>query len=185
MAQRMIDGFYLDYPEVKSYVEMCKNSVLNPGYITNAYGRRRRFYLGGSDDRSFVAAGQREAVNMPIQGTVADTINHALYNLYLWRHLFPGRARYRILLAIHDAVLLEVPGEDVGVVVEDVLPCCMTENARIPRWRPSSAWGPTEEFKLTTSIEVGIRWGAKATAEELKAAHVDDKWIAKFAAEAK
>jgi len=180
MAQHMIDFFYITYPEIKSYVDICKKSVIKPGYITNAYGRRRRFFLKDDDDRSFIAAAQREACNTPIQGTVADTLNRALYNLYMWRYLFPNRAKYRILMAIHDAVLLEAPGEFLEVIINEVVPVCMTNSAVVPSWNHAGIWGPTESFKLNTNVEVGKRWGVKPTSEELRSAGVCDKLIERF-----
>jgi len=169
-AQRFIDGFYDTYPEVRDYVDYCKMSVIRPGYVSNAYGRRRRFMAQESDERGQLAAFEREAVNMPIQGTVADTLNVAVSNMYRWRLMYAGRCNYRIILVVHDAVLIEVPGEQAHIVYNEVLPQCMTTMAVIPSWYP---WPHTvkksEPFTLDVDREVYIRWGVKATAEELVA----------------
>jgi DNA polymerase-1 len=170
-AQEMIDGFYSDYPEVLGYVELCKELVLEPGYLTNAFGRTRRFYAGTRDDESLVAAMQRQGVNFPIQGTVADALNLACCNLYAWRALNPGRAHYRILLAVHDAVILECPGAELGVVMDEVLPQCMCRGVTIPSWCPPG-WAPTKPFNLEIEIGVGVRWDESASREELVAAGV-------------
>lgn len=181
MAQKFIDGFYATYPEVRVYVDMCKKAVTNPGFISNAFGRRRRFFNVG-DDRSILAACQREAVNMPIQGTVADTLNVALYNLYYWRQLYPGRCDYKILLAVHDAVLIEVPGEQAHIVVEEILPQCMKYGAIIPSWKPVATYPKTHPFTLDIDIEVCVRWGETASAAELRAAHVPGRYVEEWTA---
>jgi len=151
-------------------VDYCKMSVIRPGYVSNAYGRRRRFMAQESDERGQLAAFEREAVNMPIQGTVADTLNVAVSNMYRWRLMYAGRCNYRIILVVHDAVLIEVPGEQAHIVYNEVLPQCMTTMAVIPSWYP---WPHTvkksEPFTLDVDREVYIRWGVKATAEELVA----------------
>lgn len=189
MAQGWIDGFYFTYPGMREYVDMCKYCVNEPPYfLPNPYGRRRRFHQ--SNDRSVIAAMEREAVNFPIQSCVADTLNVALYNFWYWRKMWPGRAVYKILLAVHDAVLLEVPGEYVGVVVEEVIPQCMTGAAMVPSWQPTNFWQPTKSFQLETDIELCLRWGESPDrkkkgsidqfANELKARNVPDKWINHF-----
>jgi uracil-DNA glycosylase family 4 len=178
-AQEYIDGFYAEYPEVRAFIERCKGSVLTPGYLTNPFGRHRR--ATQTDDLAHIAAQQREFVNFPIQSTVADALNTALVNLYYYRKENPDKARYRILLAIHDAVLLECKPEYLDVMVNDVIPSCMTHNCVIPAWQPGPRWPEeTKPFKLETSVEVGVRWQEKPTAEELKERGVPDHWIKKL-----
>lgn len=189
MAQQFIDGFYNTYNGMRLYVAMCQACVINaPHHLANPYGRRRRFTP--SNDRSITAAMQREAVNFPIQSTVADTLNVALANFHLWRKMWPGRAVYKILLPVHDAVLLEVPGEYVGVVVDEVIPQCMTAGAEIPSWQPVPDWKPTTPFRLETDVEIFTRWGDTPDLKdkdqvdnfvsELRSRHVTDQWIKHF-----
>jgi uracil-DNA glycosylase family 4 len=180
-AQEMIDGFYADYPEVESFVDMCKAAVLDPGYLRNPFGRMRRFHVGRHADESLTAALQREAVNFPIQSVVADALNVAVYNLWAWRQLYPGRARYDIVLGVHDATLLEAPGEYARVLVEEVLPQCMSHGVEVPAWLPEGARRPTQPFHLDIDTEVSVRWGESASAEELSARGVDKVLIEKLA----
>lgn len=180
-AQELIDGYYAMYPEVRTYVDMCKRSVLDPGILYNPYGRCRRFFGIDVTDRSFVAACQRELVNFPIQSTVADALNRARVNFYYWRRFNPGLCDYKILLAIHDAMLLAVPGEQADVLIDRVIPECMTYGSVVPSWIPCSYWTPTKEFTLDTDIEYGVRWQVHPTTEELKAANVCDRLIEKAA----
>ncbi len=165
-AQMMIDGFYEEYREVRWFVDMCQESVLDPMYLDNPFGRRRRF-SPNPNDRAGTAAQQREAVNFPIQGTVADTLNTALYNLWLLRKMNPDQAKYKILLAVHDAIILEAPVEYVGIITREILPACMTIGAVVPSWRPVPHWKPTTEFTLDIDIEVMLRWGEKLKSAQL------------------
>lgn len=155
-AQGYIDSFYRMYPDVRTYVEFCKSRLEDPGWLENPFGRRRRGVTGA--DQEYRSAQERELVNFPIQSTVADALNIALYRLVLWRRLNPGRAEYRILLPVHDAVLLEVHKDSFELVYREVLPDCMS-GVVIPSWHPSVDYRPTEPFNLDIDIQFGIRWG--------------------------
>ena len=179
-AQSYIDVFYRTYPEVRAYVDYCKDRVLKPGWIETPYGRRRRFISVGED--SFLAAQQREGINFTIQSTVADTLNVALINFYWWRKINPGKADYRLLLPVHDAVLLECRPQCLEVVLKEVIPQCMTSGAVVPQWKPGCTTGDRparKSFCLETDIEFGIRWGdkAKKVKAELLALGVPERLI--------
>jgi uracil-DNA glycosylase family 4 len=62
-AQQWIDNFYGNYKQVGEFIQMCKDSVTNPQYLTTPYGRRRHFHQ--STDDAAMAAQQREACNFP------------------------------------------------------------------------------------------------------------------------
>ncbi len=177
-AQGHIDNFYRDYPEVENFVEMSKQSVIEPKYLFNPFGRHRR--ATPSSDTSFIAAQQREFVNFPIQSTVAECLNVALINFFHYRMQYPGRAEYRLLLAMHDAVLLECRPEYVSIVVEEVIPVCMTRACRVPSWCPTSNYKPTKTFTLDTDIDVSMRWKEKASADELRSVGLEEKLVEKF-----
>ena len=177
-AQAHIDNFYRDYPEVQAYVEMCKQCVIDPLYLFNPFGRHRR--ATASQDQEFIAAQQREFVNFPIQGTVADALNMALINFYYYREQFPGRALYRLLLAVHDSVLLECRPEYVDVLVNEVIPVCMTKACVIPSWQPVPNYRRTKPFTLDTDIEVTLRWQDKASADELRSVGLEEELARTF-----
>lgn len=173
-AQQLIDDWYARYALVRVYVDRCKWSVRNPPhFIETPWGRRRHFYP--SDSNSIMAAQEREAVNFPIQGTVADALNVALYNLWCYRRLHP-EIEYDICLAIHDAVMLEVPIEMIGVVLNEVLPTCMVHGVEIPATQTSQA------FHLDIDPEVGFRWGETPTKKALDASGVPEEYWPKDAA---
>ena len=159
-AQEIIDAWYDRYSKVRDYVAWCKRCVRDaPHFIQTPWGRRRHFYL--SDNESVMAAQERECVNFPIQGTVADALNTGLYNLWAYRRQHP-EYNYELLLAIHDAVILEVPIEIVEDVVDHILPLCMVHGAQIPASDRSPA------FNLGIDTEIMFRWGEDPTLEEAK-----------------
>lgn len=185
-AQMFVDGFYDDYPETHEYVTYCKGCVTRPGWIENPFGRRRRASLRYNDDNAQKAALERELVNFPIQSTVADILNIAIYKLWEYRRLYPGQVEYKILLAVHDAIMLEVPGRFVRRVVHEVLPQCMRVGAVAPTWhwtvvdKDSMRAVNTLPFTLDIDIELGLRWGESATVEQLHERNVDDCVINEF-----
>lgn len=189
-AQEYINGFYKTYAEVANFVEMSKASVIHPGYLYQPFGRRRRF--SSVSDESTIAAQQREAVNFPIQSTVADVLNTAVYNLWAWRKAYPGEAEYKIVLCVHDSVFLEVRGPHVPLVMEIVLPLCMQAGVVVPSWMPRvyklSGQGkpimdkefytqPTKPFSLEIDMTLMTRWGTKVNSDELIRRGVPSDWV--------
>ena len=144
-AQNQIDTFFASFPGVKEYMNKCKKAVYDPGYVETPFGRRRWFYP--TSDYSMKGAQERQAINMPIQGTVAEALSLALTNLYYYRQLEPN-LEYKIILPIHDAIMLEVPERCVERVKDHVLPMCMSRMVPIPHLN----------FKLEIDVSVATRW---------------------------
>lgn len=179
-AQRLIDGYAESYPNVWRYLEECRRRSQDPGWICTPFGRYRRFV--GTDDQKVQGEQQRQAMNFPIQSTVADAINIACGNFIDFRRTYKGSRRFRILLQIHDALLFEVPAPDAAWFVKEVLPECMTN--RVDIW-PCDLTGVrlshvAKPYHLGTDGEVMRYWGvpidpvwgrAVGVPEELLATH--------------
>lgn len=167
-ARAGIDGFYEMYPMVRPYVDECGRMAVEDGYIRNPYGRRRRFPY--TADEKLRAAYKREACNFPIQSTVADTLSRACANIINYRkHARPGGEAldYRLVLAIHDAVMLEVRADHVEHVANHVLPLCLRDQAVIPELGT----------KLDIDVSLGLRWGEEATKKNEKGLKVIEQLI--------
>lgn len=166
-AECIITAFYAMYPEVKLYMESCQGRVEIQRFICNCFGRYRRFQ--STTERSVLSENKRAAMNYPIQSLVADAVSRALDYLYHYREQFsPDELDYRIILQIHDAVLLEVPIKFAERVYDEVLPRCMSEMVDV--W-PCDLDGKLlgwakEPFHLGTEREVMIRWGEKIYEDE-------------------
>ena len=172
-AQGIINNWYARYARVRSLVDRCKRGVQRkPHWIPNPWGRRRRFYV--SPSQSVMAAQEREAVNFPIQSTVAEALSKALFNLYQYRRLHPAY-NFKILLAIHDAILFDVPVEILDEFIDSVLPLCMVHGVEIP----SCAFYGSPAFKLDIDSDITLRWGEQPQREHLEVRGVPERFLPK------
>ncbi|MGH7357575.1 MAG: DNA polymerase I, partial [Candidatus Rokuibacteriota bacterium] len=113
-AQRFIDDYFAAHPRVRAYIDRVVAEGRAQGYVTTLLGRRR--YLPELHARNPVARGaaERMAANAPIQGTASDIIKLAMVNLA--PALAARGLRSRLLLQVHDELLLEVPEAEVATV---------------------------------------------------------------------
>ncbi|KAJ1398202.1 hypothetical protein B484DRAFT_406723, partial [Ochromonadaceae sp. CCMP2298] len=111
-AQETLDAWYSDRPEVKAWQDKTQFAVQRQGYVRSIMGRYRR--LEDAKDRSNGAAmghALRAAINTPIQGSAADIVMMAM--LKLWRSEVLKGLGWKLLLQIHDEVILEGPKESM------------------------------------------------------------------------
>ena len=121
-AGRYIENYLGRYTGVKKYMDDMVASAKKLGYVQTLFGRRR--YLPDINSRNFNLRGfaERTAINTPIQGTAADIIKIAMVNVQ--KMLEQGGYKSRILLQVHDELLLEVTAderEEVGALVKQTM----------------------------------------------------------------
>ena len=121
-AGRYIENYLGRYTGVKKYMDYMVASAKKQGYVQTLFGRRR--YLPDINSRNFNLRGfaERTAINTPIQGTAADIIKIAMVNVQ--KMLEQGGYKSRILLQVHDELLLEVTEaerEEVGALVKQTM----------------------------------------------------------------
>jgi DNA polymerase I len=111
-AKAFIEGYFAAYPGIKDYLETTKAHCHEHGYVQDLFGRRR--YIPEISSKAFNVreAAERAAINMPIQGTSAGIIKRAMIDLE--PQLLPYGAR--LLLQVHDELVLESPIEAVEIV---------------------------------------------------------------------
>ena len=114
-AARFISTYFRRYAGVRRYLEETVRRGRELGYVSTVLGRRRYIPELRSSNRNVRMAAEREAVNTPIQGTAADIIKIAMVRLY--RALRERNLRSRMILQVHDELVLEVPAEEVETVV--------------------------------------------------------------------
>jgi len=143
-ARRLIDHYFAQYAGVKAYIEQTKRAARERGYVQTLLGRRRYFpeLQRGVNDVSARNAAEREAINHPIQGSAADIIKIAMVRLH--HELHARHLRARMILQVHDELVLECPDAQVDVVVPLVRQ--VMENAY-----------PLES-KLKVDVAVGQNW---------------------------
>jgi DNA polymerase-1 len=110
-AQAFIDAYLDRYPRVRDLLEAIIREARRTGKVRTLFGRQRYVPEIGSRNRSTRAAAERVAVNTPIQGTAADLMKKAMIDLH--QRLRAERLRARILLQVHDELVLEVPQDEL------------------------------------------------------------------------
>jgi DNA polymerase-1 len=115
-ARDFIKTYFEKYPGVKGYIDATEKLAAEQGYLTTLLGRRRDFSQLASLTGAQRARVEREAINMPIQGTAADIMKQAMINLHI--ELNRRRFQTRILLQVHDELVLEAPEAEVIEVAQ-------------------------------------------------------------------
>lgn len=175
-AQDLIDGLVAMYPKLPMYFNECKARVTDPGWMSNCFGRYRRF--APSKDRAVVAEYERQSMNFPIQSAVADAMSCALDHIYTHRKMVTTNLRYDIILQVHDAVILEVPYECVEEVVDKVLPMCMSDKVSVYSCGLDGAMrvGDCGPFHLGIATEVFTKWSIPLTKEDCKVMGIPERF---------
>ena len=115
-AQAFLDGYFAAYPGVRAWISQVHAAAYADRQVRTLSGRRRQLSDIRSRDPATIATAQRHAVNTVIQGTAADLMKLALIGLH---DALP--ADVRMLLSVHDSVLLELP---VALVAETIQLVC-------------------------------------------------------------
>jgi len=115
-AQEYIDTYLARFPMVQDFIQRTIEQAERDGYVTTLLGRRRPVPEIRAQNRQTHALGERLAVNSVMQGTAADVIKVAMVNIYR-RLRDEGRAS-RLVLQVHDELLVEAPDAEVSTVKE-------------------------------------------------------------------
>jgi DNA polymerase-1 len=130
-AQQFIDKYFARYPGVADYMQRTRELARAQGFVETVFGRRLWLpdIRAGSGPRR--AGAERAAINAPMQGTAADLVKLAMIEVQRW--LDRDRLGTRLLLQVHDELVLEVPEGEL-THVRDELPRLMAGVAslRVP-----------------------------------------------------
>ena len=115
-AKKVIEDYYNTYKGVRSYMEEVPLRAREHGYVRSIYGRIRP--LPGITDRNanIRKAAEREAINMPIQGTASDIVKIAM--LHVDEEFQRERLKAKMLMQVHDELLVEAPNAESERVAE-------------------------------------------------------------------
>jgi DNA polymerase-1 len=113
-AQRYMDDYFGRMPEVAAWIEATKERCRQQGFVETLFGRRRLIPEIASKDFQERGAAEREAVNSVVQGTAADLIKIAMIRVHAG--LRSAGLRARLVLQVHDELLLEAPEAEVDAV---------------------------------------------------------------------
>ena len=146
-ADQFMQRYFSTYPGVRRYIEETQALAREQGYVETLLGRRRFFPVLKTTANTQSAyntrqAAERAAINHPIQGTAADIIKIAMIRLH--RALIEGGYRSRMLLQVHDELVLEVPDAELIAV------------SKLVRETMEGAY--TLDAKLKVDVEAGPNW---------------------------
>ena len=141
-ARDFINTYFERYPGIKRYIDETKKMAAEQGYVETLLGRRRDFSNLAEMKGPQRGAAEREAINMPIQGTAADIMKQAMIDLHA--RLRAEQSRSRILLQVHDELVLEAPEDELA------------DAARLTQQVMSSAFELRVPLKV--DVEVGQNW---------------------------
>lgn len=118
-AQVILDAYFEAFPAVRQYMDDTVAEARERGYTETLFGRRRKIPELSSRNRQLRMAGERQAMNAGIQGLAADIFKVALVQLD--RALTQADSAARIILQIHDELVLEVPPAELDTTQAMVL----------------------------------------------------------------
>jgi len=124
-AQDYIDTYFERYPGVKSYMDNTRIEAADVGYVETLKGRRLYLPEIKSSNGMRRAAAERTAINAPMQGTAADIIKLAMIEVDRW--LDESDLDARVIMQVHDELVLEVAEADIEAVSEGL--CAKMEGA--------------------------------------------------------
>ncbi len=141
-AQQFIEAYFARYPSVKRFLEDTVERARETGVVRTLLGRLRRLPDLRSPNYQMRAEAERQALNMPVQGSAADLIKKAMIDLH--GTLREKGMRSRLILQIHDELLLEVPeaeAEEARALVKRVMEGALTlEVPLVADARLGSSW---------------------------------------------
>ncbi|MGE3466948.1 MAG: DNA polymerase I [Pyrinomonadaceae bacterium] len=141
-AKQVIADYFETYKGIREYMDRTPEQARKQGYIASLFGRRR--YFPSINDRNFSvrSRAEREAINMPIQGTASDIVKIAMIRVA--NALKKEKLETKMIMQVHDELLFEAPESEVE-----------SASALIKREMESAA---TFDVPLTVEIGVGDNW---------------------------
>ncbi|MGH9899214.1 MAG: DNA polymerase I, partial [Pyrinomonadaceae bacterium] len=141
-AKKVIEDYFDTYAGVRRYMEETPERARETGYVRSIFGRIRPMPALNDRNGTIRARAEREAINMPIQGTASDIVKIAM--LRVDHALQQQKLKARMIMQIHDELLVEAPESEVNEVIE-ILKTEMESAARL-------------DVPLEVEIGVGANW---------------------------
>lgn len=141
-ASSFIKRYFEVYPEIKEYLDKTVAFAKENGYVETIFGRKREIPELKSSNYTIRQFGERAAMNMPMQGSAADIIKLAMTSFH--RALLDRKLKARMILQVHDELLIESPIEEAEECA-NILKECMENVIRL-------------SVPLTADVSVGRSW---------------------------
>jgi DNA polymerase-1 len=143
-GSKFIEMYFSKYPGIRQYIDNVKSDVREKGYVETLLGRRRYIPEIKASNYHVRGAGERMAINMPIQGTAADIIKIAMIRIQ--ERMDELKMRSMMIVQVHDELIFEVPRdemEQMQAIVTELMPSAMTL-----------------DVPLNVELKHGDNWGA-------------------------
>ena len=115
-AQQYMDRYFMRYPGVAEYMRTTREKAREQGYVETVFGRRLWLPEIRSSNGARRQGAERAAINAPMQGTAADLVKLAMIAVQRW--LAGGAMQTKLIMQVHDELVLEVPDAEVAAVQE-------------------------------------------------------------------
>jgi DNA polymerase-1 len=142
-AQEYVERYFARYPGVKAFMDRTRERAREQGYVETLFGRRLHLPDINAGNATRRQAAERAAINAPMQGTAADLIKRAMLRVDGW--IVETRVPARMIMQVHDELVLEVAEAFVAEAVQSVRDC-MSQVA-------------TLAVPLIVDVGVGDNWG--------------------------
>jgi DNA polymerase-1 len=142
-ASSFIAAYFNTYSGVRQFIEDVIKKTEQSGFVTTIFGRRRYIPTINSRNKTEKSAAERIAVNTPIQGSAADIVKTAM--LKVDGRLKREQSMARLLLQVHDELILECPKETAAEAAKSV--------------KSEMEQAASLSIPLRVSVETGSRWG--------------------------
>ena len=176
-AQQIVDTIFYKYPGLQPFFAACQDRANRKpcgdrdgnyaGWLVNCFGRYRRFPPVAEKDKSLQGEFGRQAMNFPIQSMIASVVSRAMGYLYDARSDIGDPDLFKIILQIHDAILLEVPYANVRLVAEEIIPFAMRECVPV---YPADLDGKSfaGPYYLGIEADMMLHWGEAISSEKAR-----------------
>jgi DNA polymerase-1 len=137
-AQQYMDRYFARYPGVADYMRRTREAARENGFVETVFGRRLWLPEIRSSNPARRQGAERAAINAPMQGTAADLIKMAMIAVDRW--LAEHRLGTRLIMQVHDELVLEVPDAELETV-KGKLPAIM---------------GGVAELSVVLAVDIGV-----------------------------
>ena len=146
-AKNYIQEYFLKYPKIKEYMDTKIDFAKTHKFVETIFGRRCN--IKGIDDKNFAVRGfaERQAINVPIQGSAADIIKLAMIEIYKKINL--NEIKAKMLLQVHDELVFEVEEIYQDILITKVKEIMETAHLKFKNF----------SVPLTVDYGVGKNWG--------------------------
>ena len=161
------------HPGVVAYLEAAEARVLEPGWITNPFGRHRR--AGYSEDNEIIEATKRQFRNFNIQSTVAEVVDKAMWGIYQFRQAYRGPHSFKFRLQVHDELQFMVPIPSLEWMADEVLPLIKQIEVPVTDFDGRPTGAPPFHVDIDTSVY--LHWGEAIAVEQGLALGIPERFL--------